>query len=167
MGYKSVYLAKAIHDGETYEKANDSGSSIVFAPLMSMRGRKRTESPSPSREPSSLPYDFYTPSCGRAREQCCPPARRGIHYGQSCVELSRRNRRATSLRDLRDSVWKSYFGGCCVRDRQQPSILRGVNMKLKEFSKNLLARNELGTILPNGVIAGCGRVCKPRFLRRQ
>jgi len=31
MGYKSVYLAKAIHDGETYEKANDSGSSIVFA----------------------------------------------------------------------------------------------------------------------------------------
>jgi ABC-type sugar transport system substrate-binding protein len=31
MGYKSVYLAKAIHDGEAFEYANDSGSSIVFA----------------------------------------------------------------------------------------------------------------------------------------
>ncbi len=31
MGYKSVYLAKAIHDGEAFEYANDSGSSIIYA----------------------------------------------------------------------------------------------------------------------------------------
>ena len=31
MGYKSVYLAKAIHDGESFQVANDSGSCIVFA----------------------------------------------------------------------------------------------------------------------------------------